>query len=91
MTVASVVARRPGSGEIHTFSILHYSAEAFLPEVPFVLAYVRLPGIDTLFLARIKGCPPEEVYIGMPVRARFRRLVDWTPNDVWFEPVEQGN
>lgn len=76
----------PQEGKVHTFSILHFCAEAFLHEVPFVLAYVELPGIDTLFLTRIKGCAPEEVRIDMPVRARFRRLVDWTPNDVWFEP-----
>ena len=44
-----------------------------------------------MFLTRIKNCSPDEVYVGMPVRARFRRLVDWTPNDVWFEPVKEGN
>lgn len=78
----------PQEGQVHTFSVLHFCSEAFLHEVPFVLAYVELPGIDTVFLSRIKGCRPEEVHIGMPVRARFRRLVDWTPNDVWFEPLQ---
>ena len=58
-----------------------------MAEVPFVLAYIELPGIDTVFITRVKGCEPEDVYIGMPVRAKFRRLVDWTPNDVWFVPV----
>lgn len=78
----------PLEGKVHTFSVLHYAAEAFLDQVPFVLAYVELPGIDTVFLTRIKGCEPDEVYVGMPVKARFRRLVDWTPNDVWFEPIK---
>ena len=73
---------------MHTFSILHFAAEAFLHEVPFVLAYIELEGIDTVFLSRVAGCRPEDVYIGMPVRARFRRLVDWTPNDVVFVAEE---
>jgi len=78
----------PQHGKVHTFSILHFAAEAFLDQVPFVLAYIELKGIDTVFLSRVVGCPPEDVYIGMPVRARFRRLVDWTPNDVVFVPEE---
>jgi len=77
----------PQEGKIHTFSVLHFAAEAFLSEVPFVLAYIELAGVDTVFLTRIKGCKPGDVYIGMPVRAQFRRLVDWTPNDVWFVPA----
>jgi len=77
----------PQGGKVHTFSVLHFAAEAFLPELPFVLAYIELPGIDTVFITRVKDCNPEDVYIGMPVRAKFRRLVDWTPNDVWFVPA----
>jgi len=77
----------PQVGTVHTFSVLHFAAEAFLKEIPFVLAYVALPGIDTVFITRIKECKLEDVYIGMPVRAQFRRLVEWTPNDVWFVPA----
>ena len=59
-----------------------------MADLPFVLAYIELEGIDTVFLSRVTGCKPEDVYIGMPVRAKFRRLVDWTPNDVMFVPAE---
>ncbi|MGB6837929.1 MAG: Zn-ribbon domain-containing OB-fold protein [Dehalococcoidia bacterium] len=77
----------PLEGKVHTFSILHFAAEAFFDQLPFVLAYIELEGIDTVFLSRIEGCAPEDVYIGMPVRAKFRRLVEWTPNDVTFVPA----
>ena len=53
-----------------------------------MLAYIELEGVDTVFLTRVVNCRPEDVYIGMPVRARFRRLVEWTPNDVVFVPEE---
>ncbi len=77
----------PQAGKVHSFSVLHFAAEAFMADVPFVLAYIELEGIDTVFLSRVTGCKPAEVYIGMPVRAKFRRLVDWTPNDVVFVPA----
>lgn len=77
----------PQQGKVHTFSVLHFCGEAFLSELPFVLAYIALPGIDTLLLSRVKECKPEDVHIDMPVRAQFRRLVEWTPNDLWFVPA----
>jgi len=78
----------PQAGKVHSFSVLYFAAEAFMADLPFVLAYIELEGIDTMFLSRVTGCKPEDVYIGMPVRAKFRRLVDWTPNDVVFVPAE---
>lgn len=77
----------PTEGKVHTFSILHFAAEAFLDQVPFVLAYIELPGIDTVFLSRVEGVPVDKVYIGMPVKAKFRRLPEWSPNDVVFVPA----
>ncbi len=72
---------------MHTFSILYFAAEAFLDQLPFVLAYIEFPGIDTVFLSRVEGVPVEQVQIGMPVRARFRRLPEWSPTDVTFVPA----
>jgi hypothetical protein len=78
----------PQEGKVHSYSILEFAAEAFLDQLPFVLVYIEFDGIDTVFLSRVADCRPDEVYIGMPVKARFRRLVDWTPNDVIFVPLE---
>lgn len=78
----------PQEGKVHSYSILEFAAEAFLHELPFVLAYIELDGIDTVFLSRVVDCRPEDVYVGMPVRARFRRLPEWSPNDVVFVPTD---
>jgi uncharacterized OB-fold protein len=77
----------PTQGKVHTFSVLHFAGEAFLKDLPFTLVYVELPGIDTMLLSRLVGVKPEEVRIGMPVKARFSRLPEWSASDVWFEPV----
>ncbi len=77
----------PQEGRVHSYSILHFAAEAFWKDLPFVLAYVEFDGIDSVLLSRLVGVNPEDVRIGMAVRARFKRLVDWSPSDVYFVPV----
>jgi uncharacterized OB-fold protein len=52
---------------------------------------VEFPGVNTLFLARLIGVDPEEAstdWIGMKVKARFRRLSKFKPTDVYFYPAE---
>ena len=63
----------PREGRVHTYTTCHFGGEAFLKETPFTLILVEFDGVDTLFLSRLVGAEPEEVMIGMPVRARFLR------------------
>ena len=77
----------PTVGKVHTFSVLHFAGEAFLKDIPFALVYVELPGIDTMLLSRVVGVKLEDVKIGMPVKAKFNRLPEWSASDVWFEPA----
>lgn len=80
----------PREGKVHAFTVCHYGSEEFLPECPFVLALVELPGADTLLLTRLRGFDPEKPsldWVGRKVKARFRRLSKLKPTDVWFEPA----
>jgi uncharacterized protein len=80
----------PVEGQVHAFTVCHFGSEEFLPECPFVLALIALPGVDTLFLARLIGVDPEAAdldWIGMKVRGRFRRLSKLKPTDVYFFPA----
>ena len=77
----------PPEGHIHTWTTCYYSGEAFLGETPYTLILVEFDGVDTLFLSRLVGVEPNEVAIGMPVRARFRRNVRFSPTDVYFVPL----
>jgi uncharacterized OB-fold protein len=77
-------------GIVHTFTVCHFGGEEFLAECPFVLVQVQFPGVDTLFLSRLIGVNPEEAsidWIGMKVKARFRRLSKFKPTDVYFYPA----
>ncbi|MDP7557863.1 MAG: Zn-ribbon domain-containing OB-fold protein [Candidatus Marinimicrobia bacterium] len=81
----------PKEGKIHAFTVCHYGSEEFLPETPFVLALITFEGVDTLLLTRIIGLDPDDAtldWIGMEVKAKFRRLSKLKPTDVYFVPKE---
>jgi uncharacterized OB-fold protein len=58
-----------------------------------VLILVEWPGVDTLFLSRLLGVDPQNPsleWVGMQVRAKFRRLSKFKPTDVYFIPAERS-
>ena len=81
----------PQEGKIHTFTVCHFGSESFLKETPFILVLVEFEGTDTLFLGRLLGVDPNAAsldWIGMKVKAKFRRLSKFKPTDVYFVPAE---
>jgi hypothetical protein len=55
-----------------------------------ILILVEWPGIDTLFLSRLLGVDPLKPsldWVGMKIRAKFRRLSKFKPTDVYFVPA----
>jgi uncharacterized protein len=77
----------PSKGRVHTFTTCHFGGEAFLKDTPFTLILVEFDRVDTLFLSRLIGTRPDEVTIGMGVRARFLRNCKFKPTDVYFVPL----
>jgi len=61
-----------GEGEVVTYTVIHTAARGFERHAPYVLAIVKLD--EGARLTAHVVCPPEEVHIGMRVRAAFRRL-----------------
>ena len=86
--VATKWCELPLEGKVHTHTTCYFGGEAFLKETPFTLILVEFDGVDTMFLARLVGAEPDEVTVGMPVRAKFRRNCTFKPTDVYFVPVE---
>lgn len=76
----------PLEGRVHTFTTCYFGGEAFLKETPFTLIMVEFEGADTLFLSRLVGIEPDEVKIGMKVKAQFLRNSKFKPTDVYFVP-----
>jgi len=80
----------PLAGRVHTWTTCYFGSEAFLKETPFNLALIEFDGVNTLFLARLIGATQKDIRVGMPVKAKFRRLAQFKPTDVYFVPAEKA-
>ena len=78
----------PKTGKIHSFTTCYFGSEVFLPQTPFNLIMVEFEGIDSLFMARLIGADQDDMYVGMPVVAKFKRLQSFSPTDVYFVPAK---
>lgn len=65
-----------GKGKVYTFSVAQNNApSAFLSDMPFVIAIVRLDeGVQ--MMTNIVGCDPAQVRCEMPVTVVFEKLND---------------
>jgi len=77
----------PKTGRLHSWTTCHFGSEAFLKETPYNLALVEFDGVGSLLLARLKDAKESDLYIGMPVEARFDPKPRFSITDVWFVPT----
>lgn len=76
----------PNEGRVHSWTTCYFGSEEFLKETPFNLAIVEFEGVDTLLLSRLNGVEQRDIYIGMKVRAEFRKRPRYLISDVHFVP-----
>lgn len=79
----------PLKGTLHCYTILGFSAEAFLSDLPFTLAYVRVDGANTSIVGRLKEINPEDVECDMRVKIKFVDEPKGKPTDIYFVPAEK--
>jgi uncharacterized OB-fold protein len=76
----------PKTGRIHSWTTCHFGSEAFLAETPYNLALIEFEGAGSVLLTRLKDCTESEIYVGMPVVARFSDKPRYRITDLWFVP-----
>lgn len=76
----------PDRGRLHSWTTCHFGSEAFLKETPYNLALVEFEGAGSLLLVRLKDCTESDIYVGMPVVAKFDPSPRYSITDVWFVP-----
>jgi uncharacterized OB-fold protein len=75
-----------GTGVVHTFTIVRQNgAKPFNEEVPYVVAIIELPEGPRM-MGNVTGCPPEEVRVGMPVKAYAAKIEEGIAIPLW-EPA----
>jgi uncharacterized OB-fold protein len=82
----------PDIGTVTTFSIVNvgYPGQQVTP--PYVAAAVLLDGADIAFQHLVLGCEPDEVHLGLRVRAVWRPRAEWdttAENISHFAPAGQ--
>ena len=78
----------PTRGKVHSWTTCHFGSEAFLKETPYNLAMVEFEGAGSLLLVRLKDAVEQDLYVGMPVEARFDPNPKYSVTDVWFVPAK---
>ena len=78
----------PVRGKVHSWTTCLFGSEAFLKETPYNLAMVEFEGAGSLLLVRLKDCTQSEIYVGMPVEARFAAEPKYSITDIWFVPAK---
>jgi len=79
----------PLVGKVHSWTTCYFGSEEFLKETPYNLALVEFEGVNTLLLSRLSGIEQKDIYIGMKVRAEFRKTPRYLISDVHFVPAEK--
>jgi uncharacterized OB-fold protein len=77
----------PLEGRVHSWTTCYFGSEEFLKETPFNLALVEFDGVDSLLLSRLDGIKQQDIYIGMRVKAEFRKKPKYLISDVHFLPA----
>jgi hypothetical protein len=70
-----------GEGEVFSYTVVHEPAEGFEMEVPYVLALVKMAE-GPILTAQLVDVEPEDVELGMSVKAVFRELKEEGPEGV---------
>jgi uncharacterized OB-fold protein len=77
------------TGCITTFCVVNVPGLSELaPEIPYASAQILLDGADNTFFGLIRGCPVEDVHMGMRVKAKWAdELKPDHTSILWFEPT----
>lgn len=65
-----------GLGKVYSFAVVRQAPENFKRQIPYVIAQVELDE-GTRLTAQIVNVDPEDVKIGMRVRACFRKIKEY--------------
>jgi uncharacterized OB-fold protein len=80
----------PDTGIVTTFCVVNVPFQGQQVPVPYVAASVLIDGADIAFQHLILGCEPDEVRMGMRVKAVWKPREDWETslrNIEYFEPA----
>jgi len=76
--------------EIVTYTIVYYATSAFYGKTPYVCAFVKVDGADTLIMQNVFLKDVKNAKVGMRLKVQFKEDRNGDMGDFWFVPVEEA-
>lgn len=77
-----------GKGMVESYTTIYVGTSAAVRKFPFICAYIKLDGADTVVCANIEMDDVSKARVGMRVEAVFKEERDGMITDFYFKPVE---
>lgn len=74
-------------GTVITCTTVYYATSRFFHKTPFVSAYIKMDGADTLLLQNVVMADVKKARPGMRVNAKFKKERNGDMGDFYFVPV----
>jgi len=87
--ISGELVELPDHGTLVTYSIVRVPSENIPLDLPYVAIQVLLDGADTVMMHVLSDCDPEEVHMGMRVKAKWKPKEEWensVGNILYFVP-----
>ena len=66
-----------GQGTVFSYSVVNHPVHASFTDVPYAFVLIELPDAGGVHLVSdLIDCPPEEIFIGMPVEVVFEDITE---------------
>jgi len=75
---------------IITYTIVYYATSVFYDKIPYVCAFVKVDGADTLVMQNIFLKDIKKVEIGMKLKIQFKEHRNGDMGDFWYVPAEEA-
>ena len=80
-----------GEGRVESYTTVYFGTSAAVRKFPFICAYVKLDGADTVICTNIEMDDVAKAHVGMRVKAVFKEERDGMITDFYFKPVEDDD
>ncbi len=79
------------TAEVMTYTIVYYGTSTFFDKVPYVCAFVKVKGADTLIMQNIFLKDIRTAKVGMKVKIQFKDQRNGDMGDFWYVPADDGH
>jgi len=80
-----------GEGVVESYTTVYFGTSAAVRKFPFICAYIKLDGTDTVICANIEMDDVTKAHVGMRVRAEFKEDRDGMITDFYFKPLVESD